>query len=292
MHILKAVIKKIIFIVNTFYVICIGFLFWASDIVKKRYMDYKSTQDVISVMILGNGPSLNKIDLSKAKEDECEFCCVNFYPLKHKEDFFHLKPKYICLLDSEFYDIKIESLAETIRELYAVLNEISWDITVIAPKGRKMPINNPHLSYVWLSTYIPIYNSSRNVRNLLYRHNLAVTGAQNVIIGALNFFISCRCKTIYFAGVDMSEFKNIYVDDANRKYVDTTHSYGTERRYYDENRTTNWTDLAHILSAYCKMFLEFRHTSCYAHDMNVDVYNLSLDSYVDSFDKLSLYQKG
>ena len=111
-------------------------------------------------------------------------------------------------------------------------------------------------------------------------------GCQNVVIGALYYFISCGFKSVFLAGVDMSEFKCLYVDKNNRTYMDTIHSYGSSRKYYDEMKEYNLLFFHQILGAYQKMFQEFYYVKEYAEKMGVDIINLSVDSYIDLFQKV------
>ena len=85
----------------------------------------------------------------------------------------------------------------------------------------------------------------------------------------------------------MSDFKNIFVDEQNRVYVNSTHSYGTARYYFDEMPEQNLVRFYEILGAYQRGFCGFDCAKRYADEMKVDILNLSIGSYIDSFDKVS-----
>ena len=85
----------------------------------------------------------------------------------------------------------------------------------------------------------------------------------------------------------MSDFKNLYVDENNRVYVDSNHSYGNARYYFDEMPDeAKLIDFADILRAYQVMFVQFRNTKRYADLLGIEVINLSTGSYIDVFNKI------
>lgn len=228
------------------------------------------------VLVLGNGPSLNDIDLPAVAAAGIELACVNFFPSRN-DAFWSLRPSYLVLIDPAFFTHKPE-----VDQLWNALEKVTWPMRVLIPQGSRPPIQNDQLHFELLSAFILPGDALPGLRDWLYRRNLATPGFHNVSVGAGGYFISRRVPHLYYAGIDMSEFKQLFVDEENRIYVDYIHSYGTERRY----RTSVAPGQFHrLLGEYQTMFAQFYQLAQYALRQGVPVTNLSVNSYVDVFEK-------
>ena len=78
------------------------------------------------VIILGNGPSLNEIDLQEVARHGMEIACVNYFPTKN-EEFWRVKPKYLVLFDPGFY-LKGESMPPEVKKLMVLLEKVDWEL--------------------------------------------------------------------------------------------------------------------------------------------------------------------
>lgn len=58
-----------------------------------------------SVLIIGNGPSLNELDLLSLCNSVDVVACVNSFPIEH-ESFFQIKPDFLALLHSWSIDFR------------------------------------------------------------------------------------------------------------------------------------------------------------------------------------------
>ena len=283
---LKKSIKTLFVFVHTIY----SALYIAYHVMKDAVNGKKNkkTKNILceEVIIMGNGPSLNNINFKKINRRKYKMCCVNYYPVKSKM-FYYLRPEYLCLIDPGFFKYTIEAEKQDFADLISALRMVDWPLTIIAPKWEKLPVKNPHIKYYWVNTYELSSNINKRFAYWLYNHNFANPGMQNVTLGALYFFIMNRCKKIYLAGVDLSDFKFLNVDENNRVYVDSNHSYGVTRYYYDEMKENGVSGFCEILGAYQKMFTDYRLAGKYAEYVGVRIANLSLQSYVDNFKKLS-----
>lgn len=238
------------------------------------------------VIIMGNGPSLNDIDLQAISESGIELACVNFFPSRNAY-FAALKPKYLILLDPDFF-ADFDQLPKAELELYQILQKVDWQMYVVIPQGAKIPINNPNLIVEKLCVSTLYSEHLTHYLDWLYKHNLLTIGFQNVVIGAGFYFISSGVKKLYYAGIDMSEFKQLFVDEQNRVYVDAIHNYGSERHY---STLFNRGEFHKLLRLYQMMFEQFHYLSKYAERQGVEVINLSENSYVDVFTKSTLFHK-
>lgn len=150
-----------------------------------------------------------------------------------------------------------------------------------------MDINNNFIKYAWVNQFIADDKKSNSVLFWLYKHNISNFGYQNVVLGAIYYFLTCRYKQIYIGGVDMSEFKDIFVDENNRVFIDSAHAYGNIKNYVDEMPEYGVLTISQNLYAYNKMFFQFDISKKYADYLEIPITNLSINSYIDCFDKLS-----
>lgn len=234
------------------------------------------------VLVMGNGPSLNDIDLPAVAAAGIELACVNFFPTRN-DAFWSLRPSYLTLIDPAFFTHTPE-----VDQLWDALKKVTWPMRVLIPQGNQPPIQNDQLHFELLSDFILPGDALPGLRDRLYRRNLATAGFRNVTIGTGGYFISRRVPHLYYAGIDMSEFKQLFVDEENRIYVDTIHSYGTNRRYQTSVAPGQFY---RVLDMYQTMFAQFYQLAQYALRQGVPVTNLSVNSYVDVFEKSRQFHK-
>lgn len=236
------------------------------------------------VLIMGNGPSLNSTDMEKLKSEVSDIACVNFFPLKD-ERFFALKPQYLCLLDPVFFTKSENSMETKKNELLCILEKVDWPLKIICIQNNTLPIKNEKIKYCYLCKSAFVGKNIKRFRYFLYRNNLVNLGYQNVIIGAGFYFVSKQVKEIYLAGVDMSEFKLLEVDEDNDICVNTQHHYGNEKIKHSELGVIKKGEFYKLLNCYVKMFEQFHYLEEYAVFQGVKIYNLSPNSFIDVFEK-------
>lgn len=239
------------------------------------------------LLLMGNGPSLKNVDLQRFLSPEIDIACVNFFPLKERKSFVFLKPKYLFLIDGEFFEEKSSKINQ-IDDLFTVLEEVDWKLTIVTPRGCTKKVSNPKLCFEHVYGEALYAEPFKRLRYFLYSQDLLCCGRQNVIISAANFFVNKRVGTIYLAGVDMSEFKGIFIDRNNNIVVKIIHSYGAEElqiSVHQECGRIKRGEFYKLLGMYTRMFEQFHCLAEYAESQGVQVINLSLESYLDNFIK-------
>ena len=250
----------------------------------KRAKNFEKTEQ--SILVLGNGPSMKELDLEQISQNttNLEIACVNFFAL-YNNSFFVIKPKYYVLLDPIFFDNK--NTKESVIELFEMFNKVNWDMHIILPQKQTLNICNPNISYEYITTSIINSYSDQKLKILyyFYNKNLVCCGLQNVLCGALHYFIIRKFKRIYLSGADMSEFMTYKVDRRNHILISPSHFYDGEP--YDRTMADNIPigSFHKWLGYYVRMLEEFYHLSKFAESQGVKVYNLSVDSYIDCFEK-------
>ncbi|GHU74828.1 hypothetical protein AGMMS49992_17460 [Clostridia bacterium] len=240
-----------------------------------------------AVLILGNGPSLNCIDIDRIIKKGVQVICVNFFPCRDGR-FFSIKPRYLCLIDPVFFSASDDdNFSKKKKDLISTLEIVDWQIDIIVYWGKRLPLKNACINYIDLST---IVYRSRIFRCYIYERNIATMGFHNVIACALFFTLITNAKEVYLAGVDNTEFLNYEVDKDNDVYLVAKHSYGTMKaKCYDIQKGEFYKRLA----CYCQMFEEYHYLSQYAKNIvGARITNLNPYSFVDVFDKsLDYYTK-
>lgn len=244
----------------------------------------KSDKDVL---FCGNGPSLSHVDLKKARDKGMEIACVNFFPANNK-DFFEVRPQYLFLMDQDFFkycDNYPEGSSRSLQfgKLYDHLKKVDWNLEIIVPQGSRLPIQNEYIKVTPISKYTCYGDGATRFLDMLYRHDLVLLGAQNVAIAAVFFLLNRTTGTIYLTGVDMTEYKNLIVDENNDAFMVNIHSYGTIKRSTDH--VIKKGEFYKLLGYYQRMFEQFYYLSKYAKRLNRTIINLTLESHIDVFDK-------
>lgn len=235
-----------------------------------------------NVLIIGNGPSLNEVELEKIVSVCDDVVCVNLFPLRD-ERFWEIKPKYLCLIDPCYYE---EEKEEEIELLFQALEKVDWEMKLLCTQKSKLPISNSKISYEYINS-CPFYGHGlRYFRKMLYDNNLANCGQQNVVTAIIYYFVAKYAKTIYLIGTDMTEFRNLYVDINNDVYIENPHCYEKEEveRLYPTYFKRG--ELYRHLWCYQRTFEQLYYVAEYAKINNVVVKNLSVNSYLDMFDKM------
>lgn len=272
MKLLKKLISTVFFVFEDMLNICISLLNGKRAIPGKRNLE--------PILLIGNGPSLKELDLLSFK-GKCKFACVNFFPLQ-EQLFFELKPSFLCIIDPLFFDsVKDDS---RVKKMIEILNRVSWKIVIITIQGNKFDINNTNIKYEYISCRSTKYD--RNViRRFILANNYSTTGLQNVMNGALYYFVMKNYQKIYLAGLDMSEFTAFSIDERNHVLLRIEHFYGEEFVDFTENGTIQKGDFHTWLGYYSKMLDQFYYTQKFAISKGVEVINFTTNSYVDVFEK-------
>lgn len=244
----------------------------------------KATQT--SCGILGNGPSL-KTTLEKDRDflQQLELIAVNLFSTT--EEYKELKPKNYLLLDWSFMNPD-HSFGR--RGLRGIIENTTWDLNLFVPdKMLKSTYfsselaQNPHIkpiafNYTIVTGYKPfIY--------WLFKRNIGMPQCQNVLVATLFYALNMGFKEIYLFGADHSWHEMIKLDENNNLVVSDTHFYG-QKDYDIAVRETSY--MSQQLFSLHKAFYGYEVLAGYARYLGVKVYNASVKSYVDVFQKVKV----
>ena len=226
------------------------------------------------ILVLGNGPSASELDFA-GLIGRYDFCCVNFFCLRNNM-FKQIKPKFYILIDTIFFKGK-----KAKEELWNMLESVDWPMYLITYNDITLPVENSNIIKMGINRNY--YGGEFNgLKQLLFNRNIATIGYQNVIIAAIYFFVMERVSTkVYLAGVENDWHKEFYVDENNQVFSESVHFYGKEKMKWNCNKGEFYKCIyEYYMTAY-----QYHIMSEYAKGNGVSVYNTTMHSFIDVFDK-------
>lgn len=263
-----------------------NFCLWLIHFVKNTIrfgLPKKLPQSKEKIVICGNGPSLMKTNFDYFSSNGYQFACVNYFALS-EDLFFRIKPKYYCCIDPALFSA---TPTDQTRKLFAILERVDWDMVFIMPIGAKSNINNKNIKVVSINQNF-MKNCPPKLQFSLYKKNLAIVGYQNVIIGALYYFISMNVSEISLIGVETDFHRELFVGENNHVYRKCTHFYGEEVLDLQEKGEIKQGELYLYFCFYYLTLYQYYVMAQYAQHMKVKVYNLCLNSFIDVFEKRAM----
>lgn len=258
----------------------------------------KISADNESIVILGNGPSLNlSIELYKDKLIKRKTLAVNLMvcsPL-----FEELKPSYYTLLapqffkkDEELTDIYIKNNIQLFTDLN---NKTQWEMVLFVPaifkssdRLKKLLSENKFIQIQYFNV-TPI-EGFHSFCDWCFSKGIGMPRPHNVLIPAIMNSVQVGFKEIYILGADHSWLKEITVDENNVALVNQKH-------FYDENesRPEKMQDYIkrprHLHEIIHKFYLSFKgywEIKRFAEKRNISIYNSSEFSMIDAFERRKL----
>lgn len=243
----------------------------------------RKDKDNKELRIIGNGPSLN-IDEVISEDLNVEYCMVN-HACKTPE-FKKIRPSVFIVADPGF--IRNQYL-DAVHESWERLREVDWDMTLFVPfylyKEVKDILKESKLN-------VCTYHSSpfkgwRKLAFTMYRKNLSMPGAGNVMAVSIYIGIQKGYSTIRLYGSDHSWTEQLRVNDINQVCIRDIH-------YYDNKdvKLIPWCDetgkpftMKIILRKFSEVFEQYEILDQYAKSRNTEIINMSPNSYIDAFAK-------
>ncbi len=247
---------------------------------QKSDVKYNSKIKGNTINILGNGPSC----LSTYQHDpSSELMVVNFFAMNGV--FFDLKPRHYILMDPLFFskgEIRFNELIEK-------LNTINWSMVVYVPsryeKESKSVFNNSHIQLKFVRhNPFSIFNHNYITRHL-YQANLFTPRFQDVINAGIYISINHGFQFINLHGVESNGFVNYSVNEDNDVILNAEHFYGKNEINMSTNGSIKKGEFWKYVRYYSYMLESYSCLSRYAEVMECKVKNMTINSYIDAFEK-------
>lgn len=234
------------------------------------------------LVIILNGPSAGRSVDSIKDHKNCEYMCVNWAPCD-KGLFWDVKPKYLCIIDSSFFDKK-GKYKEKCNELEKILcNRIDWNMDFLHFPTQHMEYNREYITEYLINNNI--FNSINKYDAIKkYEKNRMSCEMYSVGHAAIYAGLILGFKSIYVYGLDADMFKNYCVDDKNHVIEKTMHYYGVNECDWTETAGCKGIDI--LLENDVKAFRMYRVINKLAKSMDANIYNCNKESMVDAFQKI------
>ena len=255
-------------------------------------------QGKTDIYILGNGPSLGDSLIDSTTLLQSNDCmCVNFFA--DSKLFEVIKPSYYVFLDPVFWEENCRGqLIESRDRVYSKINNaVSWKITLLFPMYAKRALDLENL-FSNNNIEVCFFNSSplsgfKHLTYWLYKNNLGMPHAQNVLVAAIFIAINIGYKQIFLLGADHSWHEDIVLNAENIVCHKNKHFYDDK----DDTKLLRWEKgdnsggtlkMHEILMALAKMFEGYQALEEYSKYRNASIYNASAKTYIDAFTRRSL----
>ena len=239
------------------------------------------------LVVLGNGPSLNKtLEEQRERLAGCDLMAVNF--AANAPVFSELRPKYYILADPFFFSGKD---VENLVKLWRGLAQVDWPMSLLVPvemrkKAEALVAGNTNINVLTFNAVG--VEGFGCFRNMAYGSRLAMPRPRNVLIPAIMCGIWLGYSTIYIAGADHSWMQTIYVDDNNHVVSVQPHFYSDSEqeraRVYAEYEGYRLHDIVH---SFYVAFRAYHDIRAFADHRGVSIVNITPGSYIDAFPRAS-----
>lgn len=232
------------------------------------------------IVVVGNGPSAKGFPYELASG--FKFCCVNFFAL-NIELFRRIKPTFYCFVEKNYLVLHREE--PDVQRLFEILEEVDWDMVFICMAGDQINFKNSHIKIRRLNECHLEYNEFfSSVCMKLYGENKAICGMQNVVIGALYFFVISHAREVLLTGVENDWHREFVVDEDNNVIRKIVHFYGIKSRMLTGSDIQKGEFYKSMRDYYITLY-QYKIIADFANRSGVKIINTVLDSYIDVFDK-------
>jgi len=246
--------------------------------------------------ILGNGPSLRQVlPLIPVEPNNHAFCVVNYFAFS--DDFARLRPSAYVLSAPELTYMPEEDIPNEIildkRRLYQALTEMTqWPMSLFVPF--------PTLKKPWFKNLL---RSNPNIHGIEYNstplegptgfcnfaidHGWGMPRPHNVLIPALAIALRSKANKVFMMGAEHSWIKTLTVNDNNVVLLDHQHFYDPGKQVATMDHSTFRPRRLHeVLQKFLYSFQSYWVLAEYSEKKQIQVLNLTPDSYIDAFKKM------
>jgi hypothetical protein len=265
--------------------------------IKFKYIrNFKSKKDLTKLIILGNGPSLEKSlnEIIESKDtDSTDVLCVNGFA--SSEYYSKIKPNYYVLTDPAFFNNSFEieriiSLRTTLEQ--SLLCKTNWKLDVYVPRyylKSEFVIKIKENKNISIKPYnnVPLRGGWDRLKLLFFSMNLGNPVMQNVLITSIFIGIKKKYKNISLYGADHSWTKDLNVLENNTITLQDKH-ISFDKKNSDIILTDEVgvpTKLHEFLYPVATMFKEYNVLRKYADKEKVNILNMTKNSFIDAFEK-------
>jgi hypothetical protein len=250
-----------------------------------------------NILIIGNGPSLNQSipKLLSLNRDNFEFMAVNFFAFS--EHFVKFSPKLYMIAAPEFWLEDVDQDYKDRRlKLYRLLADlVEWEFYFFVPaEAKKIRFwqeilgKNNHIKIFFYNT-TPV-EGFFSLNSIYYRYRLGQCRPHNIIIPSIFIAMGLDFRKIFLIGVEHGWLPNIVVNGKNEVLIRQDHFYDKQEATFKPMNKLG-KGKRHLHEVLEKFYLTFRgyfEIEKYARLNNTRIYNLTINSYIDAFEKIDI----
>lgn len=246
----------------------------------------KVASDEDSIIIMGNGPSLNDaIVNSFDKLTTIPTLAVNF--AANAPQFTQLRPRYYVLADPHFF---VATDDVNVKKLMNNISSIDWKMTLFVPfeaKKRGFAINNENIKVEYFN-FIAV-EGFEWIENWAYASGRGMPRPRNVLIPSIMIAMKLGYGNIYVTGADHSWTKTLSVNERNEVVSIQPHFYKEDEQEQKRIKVDYLKYPLHqIIYSFYVAFKAYHKIQHYALHRGVKVYNSTPESFIDAFPRKPL----
>lgn len=289
--VIKALFQYLRILIHTIYSLLLILKFQ----VKPTKIEKESK--ISDIFILGNGPSL-MTQLADFRKEliKKDILVVNEFCLS--DEFEVLKPKYYLVVDQAYlkdFDISENFLIIQQKMLEVFLKKVDWNMTILIPSIAENKIKwtnlkdlNNKIIIIFINTNT--VNGFNSIKHFLYSKNMGMPRVQNVLIASIFLAINMNYKRIFLLGADHSMHQNIVVNRKSELHIAMQHfNYNDSLKpFYSDYLEQNILRIDQFFLMWSLTFHAYYELKEYSTINNAEVYNTSINSFIDAFPKIDL----
>lgn len=239
-----------------------------------------------SIIIMGNGPSLN--DTIAQYPDvlrNTPTLAVNF--AANAPQFWELKPRYYVLADPHFFvannDVNVIKLRDN-------LANVGWQMTLFLPFDAKkygFVIENQNIKIEYFN-FVAVEGFDW-IENWAYSSGRGMPRPRNVLIPSIMIAMEMGYGNIYVTGADHSWTKTLSVNERNEVVSIQPHFYKEDEKEEKRIKVDYLKYPLHqIVYSFYLAFKSYHEIQRYAISKGVNIYNSTPESFIDAFPRKGL----
>lgn len=241
----------------------------------KKNKEFQNKYSGKRCFIIGNGPSLNKQDLSLLK-DEYVFT-VN--QMMRDKRFEQLQSNFHIIADPLYFNLDLENeyhkkIIELLKKIKTINNSPECFFPIQAKQFiDKLELDLP-IHYFFFGCNM--YESYRKKIN----YAKSVPGFFNVVQFAITLAIYCGFSEIYLIGCDMTGYREVE-ENAYGNYEEDKHCYHLSEEE-KKNVLHKGRTCEEYFNGFAHMFTDYRRLAEYAEQRNIKLINATEGGVLDS----------
>ena len=239
-----------------------------------------------SIIIMGNGPSLNDTIANHFKTlTSTPTLAVNF--AANAPQFIDLKPRYYVLADPHFFVAKDNV---NVAKLMDNLSKVDWSMTLFVPfeaKKQGFSIQNDNVKIEYFN-FLAV-EGFKWLENWAYSSGRGMPRPRNVLIPSIMIAMKLGYGNVYITGADHSWTKTLSVNERNEVVSIQPHFYKEDENEEKRIKVDYLKYPLHqIVHSFYVAFKAYHDIQRYALNRGVNIYNATPESFIDAFPRKSI----